>query len=226
MASLGTNGSHPQNAERDFQRRIRSVVDIPIEPYSVDVPIYNKRISKVRIVTAHVALPHLLWAALRNTSPAYFHALLGQRSMWELFWKCHKEEPWYKDHPHKDILDGSPSLCCPFLIFGDDAQTSKRVGRTVRLLEWYSPVAEIRSHLSQFPLLMVDNDQPSAPSIIHAIEEACVWSFNRAGRNIHPTLTEKRAALTPHLAESAGKPIMDDPPMFLVPLGAGLRRIS
>jgi len=79
------------------------------------------------------------------------------------------------------------------LVFGDDAQTSKRVGQNVKLLLWYSPVAQARkSDERLIPLYLVPTTEVAFLAICKYLNRAVVWSFNAAAANVQPYWTEER----------------------------------
>ena len=75
-----------------------------------------------------------------------------------------------------------------WLLFGDDAQTSKRVGSNVKKIAWYSPMASCRHPaLTHLPLFL----NPTQDAARHVTErlanEVINWSFAALSADQHPT---------------------------------------
>ncbi len=219
IASVGSQGENPQNDERDLLNRLEDLVDVPVKPYSIQVPKLVKKTGKVRVTTACIIPAHRVLAEVHKLGPVVFTEMFGERKDWARYWHAHRDEIWLKEHVHYEEIRRNPTAWCPYLIFGDDAQTSKRVGRTCRLLMWFSPVTKIRSFHSHVPLLIVDNDEATIDGMVHRLHRAAVWSFKFAGRNLNPFLNEDNAQLPEDLARLSGQPLVDGEPVFLVHSG-------
>ena len=101
-------------------------------------------------------------------------------------------------------------------MFGDDAQTSKRVGRTCRLHLIFNPVAEIRSVDRHIPFIILDNDEAFIGAMIFRLLRAVVWSFKYASMNLNSFLTGDNDVLPLDLQPLTGKPLMSSDPVYLV----------
>ena len=214
-------GLCPQNIERDMQRRLQKHLRIPLSCHPVEVARMNKRTGTVGVSTSYILPPHRIWGELYKT-PAIFHTLFGDRNDWEQFWQAHMEERWVQEHSQFALIRDRPHSCCPFIIFGDDAQTSKRVGRTAHMLLWFSPMAKVRGTEGHMPIFICDNDDPCIDVLMNQLQHAAVWSFRHASINFNPYCTLESKPLNADMRSIAGTPIIPGTePLFLVALVEG-----
>jgi len=166
--------------------RLAKALDLPIEPYPVTVPKMDKQTGKVKIHEAAIILPSDLFGFLHK-DPARFRKVFGTPDQWALYWCTVRGERWFQLHPDKDRIQARPHEHCPHLIFGDDAQTSKRVGNNVKLLMWFSPFSESRLSADRMlPVYLVPTREKTFIGITNLLEHAAVWSFNAASTNKQP----------------------------------------
>ena len=215
LASCGSDGRNPQNAERDLVSRMNRFLDLPIKPYLVDVIRHQKATGAVTMTKGAIILPHRVFAEI-SKMPVKFVEMFGRREQWAAYWQAHAGEEWFLRHPHRSFILDNIDKCCPFIYYGDDAQTSKRVGRTCRMSAWFSPMAEDRSGFSKIPLLFADNDERHIKAQLRFLNEAAIWSFKLAARNVNAAFDHQNGALPAWLQGFVGQPLVDGQPAYLV----------
>lgn len=76
FSSLGTNGAHPQNAERDLHRWLDRIYGCQLQPYTIKLGLQLDT-TKVREVPIRVLAPHEVLNALANMQSTFaFNSLL------------------------------------------------------------------------------------------------------------------------------------------------------
>lgn len=76
FSSLGSEGRHPQNAERDLHRWLKNVYGCQLQPYTMKVGL-QLDCTKVREVAIRVLAPHEILNALANMQSTFaFNSLL------------------------------------------------------------------------------------------------------------------------------------------------------
>ena len=183
----------------------------------MDVPRYQKKRGDVKIIQGAIMPPHLVWKEVYRFDKDLFEDLFGERRHWVEWWRAHMNEPWLKEHPLRHLISEFPERCCPWLLFGDDSQTTKRVGRTMELLLWFSPVSRDRTTRARLPVFMKDNGECTARAMEMQLTKAAVWSWKQAELNIHPRCSEDGKQLPKYFAAHAGTPLIPDEPLYLVP---------
>lgn len=133
---VGSGCQNSQNFERNLHCRIPAAIGLGVEPYVIEIPKLDKRSGAFQLRKANVILPVDVAAALSENS-CRFERVFGTPTEWERWWSVHSEEPWMRDHPDGAFIKANPQSCCPYLLFGDDAQTSKRCGSNVKKLASY-----------------------------------------------------------------------------------------
>ena len=109
------------------------------------------------------------------------------------------------------LIRVSPESYCPFVIWGDDAPTSRRVGRNVRELAFYSPFSEGDADFKRVPMAVLQNGEAMAKHTEHVVKQTIVWSCNAAMRNRHPhSGPYETQALQKTLQTLSGQPIRAD----------------
>ena len=124
FASLGANGKHPQNAERDLHRWLRALYGFKLEPYVIKMSLQVDN-QKETMVPVRVLLPHeVLHAVSTMESPAFFDSVfLGNMtdSGREQFWShVATLGPWCK-HPVLCSEDVDFKCLIGITIHGDGA---------------------------------------------------------------------------------------------------------
>ena len=186
LAGCGKFGKFTTNIERDMVSRMNKFMKVPIRPLKVPIPKHIKSSSKAKVVDAHVILPHEIFGALCQRRELMVKAF-GSPADWTAFWRCSSQEVWFKEHPLVDLLRSRPNRCVPAIVHGDDAQRSRRVGQTIRLLHWFSPTSRAIDTLQEkIPCTLLDNDDLMSQAQISLTNRWVVWSFNCASRNLHP----------------------------------------
>ena len=189
---------------------------VPVRPCAINVPRLVKKTGLIKKSTAYLVPPHRVWSEVHKFKNQ-FRALFGSPDDWEHFWQAHAEERWMTDHPHRALIQSKPRQCCPWLLYGDDAQTSKRVGRTCGVLLWFSPLSEIRGMDGMVPLCVVDNDEPTIQAINNELYRGVVWSFRHAALNINPVnFVDRSLPLPKDMELLAGKSLTKDEDLHLV----------
>ena len=173
--------------------------------------------------TAAAINPHDLFGALHPRQRAFTH-IFGTRESWAEYWGCVQNEPWFIAHPAREHILREPWCHCPYLVFGDDAQTSKRVGNNVKILVWYSTMSiERKTELRLLPIYMTPTTEKNRAAVERRLSQQAVWSFTAASRNIHPSspAAEDEGPLSKGRLAKSGKPICGgDIPTYLTFSGA------
>ena len=102
FGSLGCDGKHPQNCERDLHRWLRSLYGFQLQPYVLHLGLQIDS-TRVRDVAVHVLAPHEILHAIATMQAnfAFDSLMLGNLSdvQRHAFWNHVKNlEPW-ADHP-------------------------------------------------------------------------------------------------------------------------------
>ena len=93
-----------------------------------------------------------------------------------------------------------------YVIHIDDAQQTKRVGKTIKGCTWYSPVAEWQDPtLSRIPLYVTGNTDELHVSQENALNEAAAWSLSAAASGKFPEHGPKHSELSVKRAARAGQ---------------------
>ena len=222
MLRLGGAGKSPNNIERDLHRRAKLLVDLPIDPELIEVPRYHRRSGLMKMINAALICPHDLFGALFERPKAFVN-LFGTRESWVEYWNCMREELWLKEHPDYEHILQHPERFCPFVLFGDDAQTSKRVGQNVKLMCWMSPLSIHRSSEKRLiPIYVMPTQEKNRKAIENLLDMMATWSFNAAAVNCHPhRAADPGCKLSKHRLAVAGKPICNgEEPTYLTYSGA------
>ena len=132
-----------------------------------------------------VLAPHLLFKELQNLE--CFADTFGDPDLWEIFWAHVQDEVWFREHPQREEILANPRGHVPFVLHGDDAPCSRRVGRNINLLSMHCPLGRGHSTDSRKILLSVlPNDDPMSKMMHKQAKRAIVWSLNAASKNQHP----------------------------------------
>ena len=138
LASLGAQGRHKQNIERDLHRRHEKHHLVPI--YEVQIP-YHDAAGKVKNTTAAMVLPHEWFGAMMTAEKDYMLKLLGggptETQQW---WDLAEEScpQWWSSHPMRSKILQHKSLYIPIRLWGDDAPMGKKGKRSVLVVAWTS----------------------------------------------------------------------------------------
>ena len=127
LAGLGSDAKFPGNIERDFGRRIKTVLKIDVKPLSVPVDV-----SKADPIIVNVLLPRELFAVLWRRFPEKAHLRFIGGDAVRILWRiAHEaEETWFMEHPLKSEVLERPDLHVPVRVWGDDAPVGKH-GRSI-----------------------------------------------------------------------------------------------
>ena len=207
LSACGSSGRNPQNAERDYMRTMRAEFEMPNIIMSVPSLRYVKASGKVQRSDISVLAIHRFFSEVHGTD--HFAQLFGTPFLWATYWKANRHEKWYQEHPMKHLLDTEPERHVPYVVHGDDAPCSRRVGRNIRLISMHGVCALGHETLSKkIPLLILPNDNALSTHLEHSGKRAIVWSLNAANRNENPD-SWPFGELPPWLARKAGKPLTD-----------------
>lgn len=102
FGSLGTNGLHPQNAERDLHRWLKSLFGFKLQPYTLRLGLQINS-TKVQTVPVKVLAPHEILHAIATMGSnfAFNSLLLGNLTENErhTFWSHIQSLPPWSSHP-------------------------------------------------------------------------------------------------------------------------------
>lgn len=206
VASAGTGGKWKSNISRDLVRRALSSLELQVPVYEVDVVQPLRKTLDCRVRKAKVILPHEMWAAIAE-HPALFDTVFGSPSDWSEFWRRSQGEAWFAEHPLRDQIIADPQRHCPYVIHGDDAPLCKRGKRSVRVLQWSSPVSSAPT--LQQKLIVATNETKSPLAYQHqaAIDQVAAWSFNVALTNEYPALDHRDDPICGRRRYKIGNPL-------------------
>ena len=124
LSNLATSGRHPQNAERDLQRRIAKIgrrLGVKVE--HAKVRLHNPTSSAIYTADLPMLCPISLASAIWRMGPDIFeHIFLGSvgRGGARCFWQNAKQRcDWFSANP---IAAEAYDLLIPLSLYGDDVQ--------------------------------------------------------------------------------------------------------
>jgi len=124
FGSLGTNGHHPQNAERDLHRWLKSLFGLKLQPYTLRLGLQINT-TKVQTVSVKVLAPHEILHAIASMGSnfAFDSLLLGNLDDTErhTFWSHIQKLPPWSSHPIFLETDMKFSRLVGLTIHGDGA---------------------------------------------------------------------------------------------------------
>ncbi len=186
-------------------RKLRIAYKIPNVILYISVQRFVKTTGKAATTEAAIACPHLLVGEISKTRR--FNQIFGTPDHWGLFWYHIRNELWYLQHPQRAEITADPRSHNPYVIHGDDAPVSRRVGRNIRVLSWYSPFGEGQTLEKKMPCGIIANDQALKQYTEYKVKEAIAWSANAGAIGVHPSAPPPGQTLTKALQAKAGQPI-------------------
>ena len=115
VSSAGVNGKNPRNISRDLVRRSMQSLEFSLAPYSVEVIHCVRNTQQYTVGSAHVILPHELWAAISEHEKLH-EKVIGSPTDWAEWWKRNASEPWFLEHPLRHDILRAPEMHCPYVI--------------------------------------------------------------------------------------------------------------
>ena len=180
VASLGTNGTHPANTERDFHRLIRSCckrLGAPIE--HVNARMFNHKAGTIEWRQVAVLFPDTLATALYRLSEDVFRKCLFGNADAASYWD-HTEQhaPWFQRHPMRSYPKRSHMV--PFSLYGDDVTCyrNSEVG-TVSVVGWSSDFSYGNSSTCRYFPICVFSENDAVEFTHDDIMTAVVPRLNR-----------------------------------------------
>ncbi len=117
---------------------MRKQYQIPDVSLNFPTARYSRKTGKTTTSSFEVLCPHLFFSALSETDE--FASVYSSPDKWAEFWKNAEGETWFEEHPLKSKIQSAPTEYCPCVIWGNDAPTSRRVGRNFRCISHYCPL--------------------------------------------------------------------------------------
>jgi len=188
LAALGASGKHPQNAERDLCRLLRS--EIQVEPYLLELSLESSLSTQLERVQVGVLPIHEMLAAIANAGPATFQiGLLGPAGLDSagVFWQHAKKLACYCKHPALEdprVL----SRLLPLMIHTDGAEVYNN--REYYFWCWSSLLAKGNVFDTKFPIVAVPHacmrDHCVKDAVLEHITEYIAWSLHLCEQGIWP----------------------------------------
>ena len=126
FASLGCNGEHPSNIERDLHRWTRNLLGWHVDPYPVEFDLMLPNSEELQTVTVPCLLPHEVLHALWRAGGQQFQiSTCGPNGVDELvvYWEWALKQKWSQRHP---ALQGRCASdlknMIPLMLFVDGAE--------------------------------------------------------------------------------------------------------
>ena len=182
VVSAGHNGKWKNNISRDLVRRALSSLELQVQVYDIHVVQPNRKTLDCKVRKAHVVLPHEMWAAIAQF-PTLHSTVFGSPSEWSEFWRRCQGETWFQEHALRDQMIAAPEMHCPYVIHGDDAPLCKRGKRSVRVIQWSSPVSRAPTLMQKLVIATNETKSPLAYQHQAAIDQVASWSFSIALEN-------------------------------------------
>ena len=210
IASSGKFGSIGGNIERDLLARLHKHLGIPFAPMAVAVNAVDARTSSTKVTDAFIINPHEAYQHLYEVAGdrSVFFSRMGTPEEWAVFWTAVAEEQWFLDHPLRREILANPFTYTPVLLHADDAQQTKRVGKTMRVASWFSACAHNKEPLkSKIPMFVTGNDDVFRSTVEFALYEAAAWSLNSASTGYNPEHGVYREPLAKIHQAKSGTPL-------------------
>jgi len=124
FATLGADGRHPQNIERDLHVWLRNLHNLELEPYYIPFQLFHPVKLEIQTVQVPVIAPHEWFRALWRKGLATFRQILladNPPAIVLEWWERAMQQPWGSKHPAAE----DPSLLdsmYPILFHYDGAE--------------------------------------------------------------------------------------------------------
>ena len=179
---------------------------IPIQPYNLQVVKTAHNTDSCVLTFANILLPHELWAALAKDRHRH-EEVFGTPSDWREYWHRVRNETWMRHHPCRDTILANPDLAGPLLLHGDDAPIDKHGKRSVRLLQFSSPVSSASTLTRKLIIAMWDPKPALAGHHEQAINAVAAWSFRVLASNAYPSVDHEGKLLDKKRLRLHGQPL-------------------
>ena len=140
LASIGTNGTHPNKCHADLMAKAEKVSSLP-DPYRLSIP-FAPALGEV---LQGILLPHEMFSAIFHHYPNTFKkCILNSEDSLNAFWNSVSQHPQMRGHPVKEI-EGYKKRCIPLGMHGDGVPIvglGKGWSRVMSLFSWYSLVGQ------------------------------------------------------------------------------------
>ena len=206
VVSAGHSGKFKRNVARDLVRRALSHLELQVQVYDVDIVQPHRKTLDCKVRKAHIVLPHEMWAAIAQY-PTLHSTVFGSPSSWSEFWKRCQGEAWFEEHALHDQIMAAPEMYCPYVIHGDDAPLCKRGKRSVRVIQWSSPVSQAPTLMQKLVIATNETKSPLAYQHQAAIDQAAAWSFNIALDNAFPAFDHNDEPIKGRRRYKSGQPL-------------------
>ena len=206
VVSAGHNGKWKNNISRDLVRRALSSLELQVQVYDIHVVQPNRKTLDCKVRKAHVVLPHEMWAAIAQF-PTLHSTVFGSPSEWSEFWRRCQGETWFQEHALRDQILAAPEMHCPYVIHGDDAPLCKRGKRSVRVIQWSSPVSRAPTLMQKLVIATNESKSPLAYQHQAAIDQVASWSFNIALENRYPAVDHNGEQIRGRRRYKANQPL-------------------
>ena len=136
LARLGASGHSIQNVERDFHRRVRHGLQVPLLHLTLPAV---ERVTQQPINLKWVVMPphrlfrHMVQKGLLNKLRTAGAPTPGE------FWRACAGEAWARDHPVYKLAPDVFEQCWPLRIFADEGRGRKK--EPLWIITWSSPLA-------------------------------------------------------------------------------------
>ena len=169
-----------QNAARHLNAYVAKNVDIPVDPYNVELPVKKAGRKSISSRVVPVVLPHELIFSLYHKKPKRFNEVFfgnqgdGQERL-DKFWKnALRNAPWLAEHPGLGSVRENHMHCIPIGVHGDDVAYTKK-GSKLMCMNWSSPILKELT-MERAKMFMVGVRHPDLLSL-DPIIDVLRWSF-------------------------------------------------
>ena len=132
-------------------------------------------------------------------------------------WHHCATEQWFLNHPLRDVILAQPLKCVPYVLHADDAQVSRRIGRTIRAYSCITPCAKVQDPLhGRIALAVWQNDEPLKAMIEIPAKNLMAWSGQAAACNINPSVGPPGIALDKSRLAQANTCVTEDGQRFIL----------
>lgn len=148
MRPIGLRGKQQKNAHRDIMRWQRGEAAVTLDPYIVDVDLWDPYTLSAQPSKLPIFLPHELFAATYEAG--CFTEVMGAN--FRAFWDCVRGSTWGREHPafeNESLL----SWTCPVRMHGDDAVMKSLQNQKLNIVSFHGEMCRrpaLQSRLLSF----------------------------------------------------------------------------
>ena len=220
IASIGTNGKHPQNCRTDLFNRVASVPRLIASV--VMLPIKNlKHVAGWKLEPAHLLLPHEVFSQMYASYKVKFHELFMPSVAKVLdFWTAVRQHPLLRNNPLLDIPDWMTTVV-PLWMHGDGVATVGVAKSWSKMMDCISFGSMLSTHNTTFDSCFMSWSKYKAAcstkdGLGHTMNQywsIMRWSWEVLFEGRHPYCNHLGVAYAPDSVQGrrAGDPLVELP---------------